>query len=126
MAGVFTNVVFNSGLISPASPGSIFAILAMTPKGSYIGVILSVIAATAVSFFVASILLKMTPAAQDEDDDSLEKASMAMSEMKGASKGQASNVNLADVKAVYVACDAGMGSSAMGASLLRKKCKQQA
>lgn len=121
MAGVFTNVVFNSGLISPASPGSIFAILAMTPKGSYIGVILSVIAATAVSFFVASILLKMTPAAQDEDDDSLEKASMAMSEMKGASKGQASNVNLADVKAVYVACDAGMGSSAMGASLLRKK-----
>lgn len=121
MAGVFTNVVFDSGLISPASPGSIFAVLLMTPKGSYIGVILSVIAATAVSFVVASILLKTS--AQDDEEDSLEKASAQMKDMKASSKGAASeaNVNLADVKAVYVACDAGMGSSAMGAGLLRKK-----
>ncbi|WP_299689197.1 PTS mannitol transporter subunit IICBA [uncultured Vibrio sp.] len=121
MAGVFTNVMFDSGLISPASPGSIFAVLLMTPKGSYIGVVLSVIAATAVSFVVASILLKTS--AQGEDEDSLEKASAQMKDMKASSKGAASaaNVNLADVKAVYVACDAGMGSSAMGAGLLRKK-----
>jgi PTS system mannitol-specific IIC component len=121
MAGVFTNVVFDSGLISPASPGSIFAILLMTPKGSYIGVVLSVIAATTVSFIVASILLKTS--AQGNDEDSLEKASAQMKDMKASSKGAASEagVNLADVKAVYVACDAGMGSSAMGAGLLRKK-----
>lgn len=121
MAGVFTNVMFSSGLISPASPGSIFAILLMTPKGSYIGVILSVIAATAVSFVVASILLKTT--AQGDDEDSLEKASAQMKDMKASSKGAATgaDINLADVKAVYVACDAGMGSSAMGAGLLRKK-----
>ncbi|WP_186171069.1 PTS mannitol transporter subunit IICBA [Vibrio chagasii] len=121
MAGVFTNVVFSSGLISPASPGSIFAILLMTPKGSYIGVILSVIAATAVSFVVASILLKTS--AQDDEEDSLEKASAQMKDMKASSKGAATgaDINLADVKAVYVACDAGMGSSAMGAGLLRKK-----
>ncbi len=121
MTGVFTNVVFDSGLISPASPGSIFAVLLMTPKGSYIGVVLSVIAATAVSFIVASILLKTS--AQGDDEDSLEKASAQMKDMKASSKGAAAeaNVNLADVKAVYVACDAGMGSSAMGAGLLRKK-----
>ena len=121
MAGVFTNVMFSSGLISPASPGSIFAILLMTPKGSYIGVILSVIAATAVSFVVASILLKTS--AQDDQEDSLEKASAQMKDMKASSKGAAkgADINLADVKAVYVACDAGMGSSAMGAGLLRKK-----
>ena len=121
MAGVFTNVMFSSGLISPASPGSIFAILLMTPKGSYIGVILSVIAATAVSFVVASILLKTS--AQDDEEDSLEKASAQMKDMKASSKGAAigADINLADVKAVYVACDAGMGSSAMGAGLLRKK-----
>lgn len=52
MTGVFTLTVFNAGLISPASPGSIFAVLLMTPKASLIGVILSVIASTAVSFFV--------------------------------------------------------------------------
>jgi mannitol PTS system EIICBA or EIICB component len=121
MTGVFTNVVFDSGLISPASPGSIFAVLLMTPKGSYIGVVLSVIAATAVSFIVASILLKTS--AQGDDEGSLEKASAQMKDMKASSKGAAAeaNVNLADVKAVYVACDAGMGSSAMGAGLLRKK-----
>lgn len=121
MAGVFTNVMFSSGLISPASPGSIFAILLMTPKGSYIGVILSVIAATAVSFVVASILLKTS--AQDDSEDSLEKASAQMKDMKASSKGATTgaDINLADVKAVYVACDAGMGSSAMGAGLLRKK-----
>ncbi|MDR9829353.1 PTS mannitol transporter subunit IICBA [Vibrio sp. FNV 38] len=121
MTGVFTNVLFSSGLISPASPGSIFAILLMTPKGSYIGVILSVIAATAVSFVVAAILLKTS--SQSDDEDSLEKASAQMSDMKSSSKGATSSadVNLSDVKAVYVACDAGMGSSAMGAGLLRKK-----
>ncbi|KII77344.1 PTS mannitol transporter subunit IICBA [Vibrio renipiscarius] len=121
MAGVFVNVMFNSGLISPASPGSIFAILLLTPKGAYLGVILSVVAATATSFIVASILLKTT--SQAGDDDSLEKASAQMKDMKGASKGATSgaDVNLAEIKAIYVACDAGMGSSAMGASLLRKK-----
>ncbi|MFA0114733.1 PTS mannitol transporter subunit IICBA [Vibrio sp. 10N.261.46.E11] len=122
MTGVFTNVMFDSGLISPASPGSIFAVLLMTPKGSYLGVVLSVIASTAVSFIVASILLK-TSAQGGDDEDSLEKASAQMKDMKASSKGATSeaNVNLADVKAVYVACDAGMGSSAMGAGLLRKK-----
>ncbi|GAL10401.1 PTS systemmannitol-specific IIC component /PTS systemmannitol-specific IIB component / PTS systemmannitol-specific IIA component [Vibrio astriarenae] len=121
MAGVFTNVLFSSGLISPASPGSIFAILLMTPKGAYIGVILSVVAATVTSFLVASVLLKTT--SQADDEDSLEKASAQMKDMKASSKGAVSgaDVNLAEVKAVYVACDAGMGSSAMGAGLLRKK-----
>ncbi len=72
------------------------------------------------SFIVASILLKTS--AQGDDEDSLEKASAQMKDMKASSKGAASgaDVNLADVKAVYVACDAGMGSSAMGAGLLRK------
>ena len=58
MTGVFTLTLFNAGLVSPASPGSIFAILLMTPKASLIGVVLSVIASTAVSFFVAALLMK--------------------------------------------------------------------
>lgn len=32
MTGVFTLTVFGAGLVSPASPGSIFAVLLMTPK----------------------------------------------------------------------------------------------
>ena len=120
MTGVFVNVMFSSGLISPASPGSIFAVLLMTPKSSFLGVILSVIASAAVSFFVASILMKTQ---RDTGEEDIDKAAAAMKDMKASSKGATSGaaVNLADVKAIYVACDAGMGSSAMGASLLRKK-----
>ncbi|OBT17385.1 PTS mannitol transporter subunit IICBA [Vibrio sp. UCD-FRSSP16_10] len=119
MTGVFTNVIFSSGLISPASPGSIFAVLIMTPKDSFIGVILSVIAAAAVSFLVAALLMK-TQAQSDDEDDSLEKAASQMKDMKASSKG-AGNVSMAAVRNIIVACDAGMGSSAMGAGLLRKK-----
>lgn len=34
MTGVFTLTILNGGLVSPASPGSILAVLAMTPKGA--------------------------------------------------------------------------------------------
>ncbi|MCG9700696.1 PTS mannitol transporter subunit IICBA [Vibrio natriegens] len=122
MTGVFTNVMFGSGLISPASPGSIFAVLLMTPKGAYAGVVLSVIAAATVSFLVASLLMKTSKAT--DEDDSLDKASAAMNDMKAASKGQAAadfSIDSTTVTSIYVACDAGMGSSAMGAGLLRKK-----
>ena len=48
----------DAGLRAPASPGSIIAILAMTPMGSYLPVILGVLAATAVSFAVSAVILK--------------------------------------------------------------------
>ncbi|MDN3609001.1 PTS mannitol transporter subunit IICBA [Vibrio ostreicida] len=123
MTGVFTNVVFGSGLISPASPGSIFAVLLMTPKGAYLGVILSVVASTAVSFFVASLLLKTQT--ETGEEDSLEEATAAMKNLKAEAKGEMlTAVDLADVRSIVVACDAGMGSSAMGAGLLSKKVEE--
>jgi len=122
IAGVFTLTVFDAGLISPASPGSIFAVLVMTPKGAYLGVILAVTAAAVVSFLVASLLLK-TQKNVAGDEDALEEAANQMRDMKQGSKGQAaaSAKDMSAVKKIIVACDAGMGSSAMGASLLRKK-----
>ncbi|CAH0528743.1 PTS mannitol transporter subunit IICBA [Vibrio hippocampi] len=121
MTGVFVLTMFDAGLVSPASPGSIFAVLLMTPKASFVGVILSVIASATVSFIVASLLLK-TSSAEEEEGDSLEKAANQMASMKATSKGQAgASVDFAAVRKIYVACDAGMGSSAMGASMLRKK-----
>ncbi|WP_372883288.1 PTS mannitol transporter subunit IICBA [Psychromonas sp.] len=121
--GVFTLTMFNAGLISPASPGSIFAVLAMTPKGAYVGILISVAAAATVSFLVASVLMK-TQKSVAGGEDALEKAANEMKDMKAGSKGQATAAlkgDLSAVKKIIVACDAGMGSSAMGASLLRKK-----
>ena len=118
MTGVFTLTLFGSGLSSPASPGSIIAILAVTPKTSMLGVIISVMAAATVSFLVSVVLLKTTKNA----DKSFEDAQSDVIAMKDESKGlKTETFNLGNVTKIVVACDAGMGSSAMGAGVLRKK-----
>ena len=120
MTGVFTLVLFNAGLVSPASPGSIFAVLLMTPESSFVGVISAVVAACAVSFAVASLLLKTDK--QNSETVSLEDATSQMKSMKmGSGKTELSGSDYSNLKTIYVSCDAGMGSSAMGASMLRKK-----
>ncbi len=124
MTGVFTLTLLNGGLVSPASPGSILAVLAMTPKGTYGANITAIIAAFAVSFIVSSVLLK-TSKVKEEDDD-IDAAAQRVKEMKAQSKGlptgaEAVNGDLSHVRKIIVACDAGMGSSAMGAGVLRKK-----
>jgi PTS system mannitol-specific IIC component len=73
-SGVLTGTILNAGLVAPASPGSIFAYLAVTPKGGYVAVLAAVVVATAVSFAVASALLgfgrgeKEQPAHLPEDE----------------------------------------------------------
>jgi PTS system mannitol-specific IIC component len=57
-SGVFVFSITGAGLAATPSPGSIIAVLAVTPKGGYLGVIAGVIVAAAVSFVVASALLK--------------------------------------------------------------------
>ena len=116
MSGVFINSIFNSGLVSAASPGSIIAILGMCAKDSYIGVILSVIVAAAVSFVIAAFVLKFSN--KNTDDNALEEASAAVSSMKSEAKGAKP---AGTVSKIVFACDAGMGSSAMGATTLTKK-----
>ncbi|GKW12872.1 PTS mannitol transporter subunit IICBA [Pectobacterium sp. IFB5596] len=121
MTGVFTLSVLGGGLVSPASPGSILAVLAMTPKGAYFANLAAIAAAFAVSFIVSAILLKSTK--QKEED--LGDATRRVQEMKASSKGAATNTgvsgDMSTVRKIIVACDAGMGSSAMGAGVLRKK-----
>lgn len=128
MTGVFVLTVFNAGIVSPASPGSIFAVLLMTPKASMVGVLSSIFSAAAVSFAVASVLMKAQRTSEEDGDKAaLEKATSQMQDMKATSKGAVANqqskgdVDMASVKSIIVACDAGMGSSAMGAGMLRKK-----
>ncbi|MET5397364.1 PTS mannitol transporter subunit IICBA [Klebsiella oxytoca] len=125
MTGVFTLTLLNGGLVSPASPGSILAVLAMTPKGAYFANIAAIVAAMAVSFVVSAVLLK-TSKVKEEDD--IEAATRRMQNMKAQSKGGATPLaagdvanDLSHVRKIIVACDAGMGSSAMGAGVLRKK-----
>ena len=124
VTGTFVNQLLGSGLTGAASPGSIFAILGMAAKGSHLSVILGVLAGAAVSFLVASVILK----ADKSEGESLEEAQAATQAAKAQAKGQAApvsaEINTDNIKQIIFACDAGMGSSAMGASLLRDKVKK--
>lgn len=118
-SGVFVFTTMGAGLAAPASPGSILAILAMTPRGAYVPVVVGVLVAAVVSFVLSAVILKV--AGKEED---LEANQAKMKAMKQESKGvKADNaeVKSADVKKIVFACDAGMGSSAMGATVLKKK-----
>ncbi|MBI5975898.1 PTS mannitol transporter subunit IICB [Staphylococcus canis] len=159
MTGVITFSTFNFGLTGPASPGSILAYFAVTPRGGYLVMLLGIFLSTLVSFIIASIILRFTR----NSKRSLEEATSQMEATKGkksrvrdslisekasepsniestSSKNDTSNteedaaalLNRYDtenvdahdynkVQHIIFACDAGMGSSAMGASMLRKK-----
>jgi PTS system mannitol-specific IIC component len=113
--GVLTLSVLGGGLIAPASPGSIFAELMMTPRGAYFANCAGILVGGVVSFLLSTVLLKIA----GKDNADLEAAQASTRAMKAESKGAAAPA--ASVKKIVFACDAGMGSSAMGATKLRKK-----
>ena len=125
VSGTFTFQLLGAGLKAAASPGSILSILLMTPKGSYIANLAGVLVATIVSFVLSAIILKYDKSL----DGDLEAKQVQMQQMKNESKGVVSNqvVSQANgkIKKIIFACDAGMGSSAMGASLLRDKLEKE-
>ncbi|RWZ64360.1 PTS mannitol transporter subunit IICB [Labedella populi] len=147
--GVATNALFQSGLRAPASPGSIFAILLQTANDSFIGVILSVILSAAVSFLVAAVILRSSRKRDLEAENAGDlndaiaktnankgKESTVLGGLAGGAAGAAAGASastgsaatatatVTDVHNIVFACDAGMGSSAMGASVLRNKLKK--
>ncbi|GAA1167702.1 PTS mannitol transporter subunit IICBA [Nesterenkonia sandarakina] len=126
--GVGTNMVFDAGLRAPAAPGSIFAVMLQTASDSYVGVILSVIFSAGVTFAVASaILLSSRKRDLLATEDGFSAAVAKTAANKGKSSSHLANLSAAaqvpaqKITNVIFACDAGMGSSAMGASVLRKK-----
>lgn len=131
ISGVFTLSILGGGLLAPASPGSFIAVLAVTPAGNYFANIAGVLVAATVSFVVSAVVLKTSKST----DESLEVATNKMQTMKGKQSSvagtltgtEATAIDTIDpttVQHIIFACDAGMGSSAMGASLLRKKVKE--
>lgn len=125
MTGVFINTIMGAGLRSPAAPGSIIAVYASTASDSYLAVTCGVAGAAIVSFLIAGAILKFSK--QSEDD--IAEATAKMEAMKGKKSsvvgaltgGAAADAPL--ISKIVFACDAGMGSSAMGASVLRNKIK---
>src|SRR5699024_8960230 len=135
ISGIFTFQLLGAGLVGPASPGSIIPVFAMAQPNleNYIGLALGVLVSTAVSFLIGAFILKTSK----EKETDISGAADKMESMKGKESSVASVVKdggteteeqapapAATVEKVIFACDAGMGSSAMGASLLKKKFKE--
>lgn len=121
-AGDLTFVLTHAGLVAASSPGSIFALIAMAPKGGLLPVLAGVAAASIASFLVAALIIKRSPTSQED----LEEAQSKVNAMKAESKGQTvekTEVSKSDISLIVFACDAGMGSSAMGESILKKALK---
>lgn len=121
-------MIMNAGLVGPASPGSIIAFIAMSPPDKIWISAIGVLIATGISFAIASPIIKMSKA------KSLDQAKEKTNALKAESKGQTLNnektlslntfgSNPMAIKKIIFACDAGMGSSAMGATKFSKRIK---
>lgn len=120
--GIATFSLFDVGLVAGPSPGSIFSYLALTPRGNYLGIIAGVLVATVVSFAIASLILKTS---KDIDDDELLESQAKSKAMKSEGKSILNDTLNAATAVKYenivFACDAGLGSSALGATTFNKK-----
>ena len=101
--------ITGSGLVSAASPGSIISIMAMSPRGGTFHVVVGIILATCVSFLVACLFVRR------KSRKTLDEARQEKVLLKNEGK---------HVHKIVFACQAGMGSSAMGAAAFRKRLGQ--
>ena len=124
MVAIFWFSLMKCGLVSPAAPGSIIAFLSMTPKDKMWQTIVGVLLATVVSFLIAAPIIKFTDKGKNLED-AQDQVAASKAQAKGAAL--AAGAGIADpslVKKIIFACDAGMGSSAMGATKFRNRIKE--
>jgi PTS system mannitol-specific IIC component len=123
--GVAANVIFvatNAGLVATPSPGSIFAEIAMAPRGGLIPVLLGIAGGALCSCLVAMPLVRRA-GIHEADAESLDKAKELTRAMKAQSKGAPAPAARLP-RSIVFACEAGMGSSVIGESILRRKLQE--
>lgn len=137
-AGIMVFSLMNAGLVAGATPGSIFAFLALTPPGKHLATICGIGAAAAVSFIGCSLLLKISPITEKDEDFSNSKQEVINTKTEGSNKAylkakadislsnqsHEQELDLKNIQFIAFACDAGAGSSALGASRFKKLLKE--
>ncbi len=133
MSGVLTTLILKGGLIAVPAPGSIIAMLAVTPKGGFIATIGSVLISAIITFLLSSIFVKKSHS-EENLEEAIEKSKSNKSLNSNDTENKEKNIisqinemtleealkNNIKINKIVVACDAGMGSSAMGATILKK------
>lgn len=115
-AGLLFFSLSDAGLVAPASPGSILSVLAMAPKGKTLIVLLGVAISAAVSLLVAAPFIRRASRTETEGDPAVGKVPQTAAGISPHAAGR-------PVRKVIFACDAGMGSSALGATRFRKRLR---
>lgn len=115
-AGLLFFSLTDAGLVAPASPGSILSVLAMAPKGKTLIVLLGVVISAAVSLVVAAPFIRRASKTETEGDPAVGKLPQSTAGISPHAAGR-------PVRKVIFACDAGMGSSALGATRFRKRLR---
>ncbi len=62
-------VITNAGLVATPSPGSIFAYLAVIPRGQHFAVLTGVLIGALASFLVGAFILRVRPVREEEEDE---------------------------------------------------------
>ena len=115
-AGLLFFSLSDAGRVAPASPGSILSVLAMAPKGKTLIVLLGVVISAAVSLVVAAPFIRRASKTETEGDPAVGKLPQSTAGISPHAAGR-------PVRKVIFACDAGMGSSALGATRFRKRLR---
>jgi PTS system mannitol-specific IIC component len=121
IAALFWLQIMDGGAVAAVSPGSIVALIIMSPKGKLFVNVMGYLIATVVSFAIVSFFLlrDKTPESEMDEVQGIDMSRFVESHSAPGEEKDAAKVEKKSVKKIAFACDAGMGSSAMGASMLK-------
>ncbi|QBQ07464.1 PTS system, mannitol-specific IIBC component [Spiroplasma gladiatoris] len=123
ISGAFASLaivaLFNGGAIAPISPGSLISVISMSGSGMRILInICAVFAGALVSFGVASFIMIFKRKKHSEVQEIV--VTDEGIDFNEQVKKDTKEFNFKNAKLLMVACDAGVGSSAMAAGILKK------
>ena len=115
--GASSSILFmtiaHAGLIGPISPGSIVSVIIMSASGKMFINVAAVLIAATVTFLTSALILRRTAKAEDTLPENRFRPKYKIDAERAA--------KAAAVKHIVFSCDAGMGSSALGATRFRKR-----
>lgn len=134
MAGTIMFQMFDVGTVSMTSPGSIFLFIALSPKEDILYVLIGIFVSAMVSFFCGISILNpadLSPTEQENRERLQSLSKLETLEMinndddfgERAPAFRSKIVDTTDIQKIVFVCEAGLGSSSMGAAMLKKKLK---
>lgn len=123
---LFLLVVLGGGLVGMPSPGSLINIAIMTPKDAAVANVVAITAGFAVALLIGSFILKTVGSPEEEADLAVAGVNMGNKESRPNERSSVRKPSIGGaIRYIIVACDSGMGSSAMGASVLKNRLQKE-